>query len=290
VNYVSIRTASLQHGTQLALLVGVLIGLSSIASAHPASAMTTITAYKAQVPVKVNGVVSPGEWSDTPMINETISGMTVAFKQNSTGLLFLLVWHQSPIDCFDKYCFGGIEIGNLNNTGEMGTPSTPTIMVLLSPSFQKGYDEFLSSSDATPVAVESMTPSLQTQSTCALNVSGTTYTAECYRPFHLTNASQYDSFPRLVAGSPIEIGFAVGEFSEPGVHAATDMSTYQLTLSNQTYAVTTTTSTTSTTSSSTSSTPATRAALSAATYAEELAAIVVGFSALMLVVIRRYTI
>jgi hypothetical protein len=44
--------------------------------------MTTITAYKAQSPVKLDGVVSTGEWNDSPQFFEKSSEMTVAFKQN----------------------------------------------------------------------------------------------------------------------------------------------------------------------------------------------------------------
>ena len=70
----------------------------------------------------------------------------------------------------------------------------------------------------------------RTQSTCSLALSGTTYTGQCFRPLKLDNSSPYDPFPALVAGSSIEIGFAVGEFSSPGQHAATDMNTYVLVL------------------------------------------------------------
>lgn len=267
------------------LLMTMLLG----GNIHGASAAQTITAYQARTPVKLDGVVSPGEWSDAQVTNITAADMGVAFKHNSTGLFILLQWEQSPSICSDQYCYGGIELGNASNTSAMGAASTPTVMLLLSPSFTGSYDEFVSKGEVTPTPVES--DGYRTQSTCALKLSGTTYTAECYRPFKLSNAPPYDPFPSLAAGSPIEIAFAVGEFNAPGVHAATDMSTYVLALSNQTYTAQSTASSisaTSTTSSSTSST--TSAAPSAATYAGELTVIVVGFSALILVVIRRYTI
>ncbi|MGA2200296.1 MAG: hypothetical protein ABSG45_10195 [Nitrososphaerales archaeon] len=44
--------------------------------------MTNITAYKAQSPVKLDGVVSTGGRNDTPQLFEKSSEMTVAFKQN----------------------------------------------------------------------------------------------------------------------------------------------------------------------------------------------------------------
>jgi len=193
----------------------------------------TIPAYKAQYPVSLDGMVQPGEWNDTPTISISIAGIAAAFKQNGTGLLFLLEWNASSIFCYDQACFGGVEFGNVNNTGAMGTGTTPTIMLLLSQSFKGGYDEFISTAESTPSPVEAS--GYATQSTCGFTVSNGVYTAECYRPFHLARASPSDPFYSLAAGSPIELGFALGEFSQPGLHEATDMSTYLLSLSNQTY-------------------------------------------------------
>lgn len=290
-----IKSADLRLLLPVALIM---LGLlSSTTSVQQARAVTTITAYQAQTPVTLNGVVSPGEWSDAQIYNITVAGMGVAFKHNSTGLLFLMQWQSASSVCSDQYCFGGVEFGNLNNTQVMGSLSTPTVMVLASPSFTGGYDEFISKGQATPVTVESL--GYKTQSTCALKLSGTTYTAECYRPFALSNASPTDPFPSLVAGSPIEIGFAVGEFSSPGLHDATDMSTYVLTLSSQTYTATSTSSSAPSTSqssqvSSTSSvqtgtvSTVTTSGPSAATYVEELLVIVLGFSVLALAVVLRY--
>lgn len=275
-------------GPRAAIFAVLLIALLSASSLQKASAVQTITVYQATTPVTLDGVVQPGEWSDTPIINITSAGMGVAFEHNSTGLLMLFQWQNNTSSCSDKYCFGGVEFGDLNNTGPMGATATPTIMLLLSPSFSGSYDEFISKAEITPTPVEQN--GYKTQSTCALKLSGTIYTAECYRPFVLNDASPFDSFPSFVAGSAMEIGFAVGEFNEPGLHAATDMSTYVLILSNQTYTSTSTTSSSSVATSSTSSTTVstTTAAPSATTYAEELAVIVVGFSALMLVVLTKY--
>lgn len=193
----------------------------------------TITAFKATNPVKIDGVIEPGEWSDAQILNESTSGMGVAFKHNSTGMFMLFQWKQSPSLCFDQYCYGGIELDNLNNSGPMGSSPSPSIMLLLSTSFTGGYDEFVSKAEVTPTPVE--TDGYKTQSTCVLQLSGNLYTGECYRPFTLSNAASFDAFLGLAAGSSIEIAFAVGEFSEPGLHGATDMSTYTLTLSDQTY-------------------------------------------------------
>ena len=46
--------------------------------------------------------------------------MSVAFKQNGTGLLFLMMWNQSSSQCSDTHCYGGIELGNPSNTAVMG--------------------------------------------------------------------------------------------------------------------------------------------------------------------------
>ncbi len=287
------KTTPTVRGAQLALPIALLLlAILSTARLQRASAAESITVYQAQVPVKLDGVVSPGEWSDAQTTNITTADMGVAFKHNSTGIFFLLQWDQSPSICSDQYCYGGIELGYLNNTGPMGATSTPTVMLLLSPSFKGGYDEFISKAEATPTTVES--DGYKTQSTCALKLSGTTYTAECYQPFNLSNASPYDPMPSLAAGSSLEIAFAVGEFNAPGLHAATDMSSYVLALSNQTYTASTTatsagssSSETASGTSSTSSTVSTTVA-SATTYYEELAVIAVGFSALMLVALGKY--
>jgi hypothetical protein len=280
----------------------VLIVLLSVAPVQNISAQTAtvITATSSQTPVKIDGIVAPGEWNDTQTTTVATAGMTVAFKYNATGLLFLMQWTNGSAVCNNQYCFGGIELGFLNNTGVMGSTLTPTIMILLSPSFKGGYDEFISQAAATPSTVESQ--GYKTQSRCVLALSGTTYTGECYRPFKLSNASPYDPFPTLVAGSSVEIGFAVGNFAAPGQHDATNMNSYVLLLgpaatstassTTQTTASinatsassTTTTQITATTTSKTSSSSATPATI----YAEEIVVIAVGFSAIVFVVLRRY--
>src|SRR5208282_2812905 len=124
----------------------VLFVLLSVAPIQQASAQaaTVITVTSAQVPVNISAAFSPSEWSDTQMITVPTGGMTVAFKYNSTGLLFLMQWSNGTADCHNQSCFGGIELGFLNNTFVMGSALSPTIMVLLSPSFKGGYDEFIS--------------------------------------------------------------------------------------------------------------------------------------------------
>lgn len=282
-----------------AILVAIMLSATAV---QGVSAAQTITAYQAQGPVKIDGIISPQEWTDAQVFNDTTSGMSVAFKHNSTGLFILLQWQQSAKYCSDQYCYGGIEMDFLNNTGVMGAPSTPSVMLLLSPSFAGGADEFISKSLITPTTVESA--GYKTQSTCAVNLSGTTYTGECYRPFTLNNASPSDPFPALTSGSSIEIGFAVGEFNKPGVHGATTMTAYVLTLSSQTYGTgpttTQTTSTTSTTSTTTTTSPTvttsttttskttTQSGPSVLYYSAELAIIVVGFGAFIAAVMWRY--
>ena len=244
------------------LAVGVAVLLfAGLFASQPVYATTPITAYKSQNPVKIDGVVSPGEWTDTPQVTEPTSGITYAFKQNGTGLFFLLEWQQSSAYCYDKWCFGGIEISNQSNYGEMGSASTPTIMILISQGFQNGYDEFVSVGDTTPTPVEQVGHA--TQSTCALNVTNGNYVAECYRPFQLVNATSFDPFTSMfTSGSPIEIAFALGEFSSPGLHQATDMSTYTLSISSQTYSGTTTSTTSTATGSQTGTTTTTQSSQS----------------------------
>ncbi len=296
--------------------------LAAVASAHPVFAQTTITAYQATIPVNVNQAYSPSQWSDTPQIYEPDSQMTVAFKQNGTGLLFLMRWATSTV-CTDSACFGGIEFGHLNNTQPMGSSTTPTIMILASTSFKGNVDEFISEGEETPESVEAA--GYTTQSVCGLTLAGNQYTVECYRPFALHNASPYDF--DLAVGSTVEIGFSVGEFTNPGEHNASDMSTYVLTISNQTYTAPSTTSSSSTPSttlvsstssslslsssasqsissstaaeSSTSTTTTSTSASSissmvsavpttASTYAEELLVLTIGFAVLILVALTKY--
>lgn len=285
-------------------LLAILLILTTVApSARVDAAPTTITVYKSQYPVDVSGAYQPSQWADTPTITDPTSGMTFAVKQNGTGWLFLMVWNQSQAYCYDAGCFGGIELANLSNSFAMGSPSSPTIMILTSTSFKGSVDEFVSKGEQTPSTVESL--GYRTQSVCGLNVSGGQYTAQCYRPFTLTDASPYD-FPTLGPGSTIEIGFAVGEFTSPGDHAATDMTAYVLTFSNQTYtpsvsssttsvsqsasanstSVTTVASTSSSTTASTTISPP--AGPNVLYYALELATIVVGFSLIILIVLWRY--
>lgn len=236
------------RGTGVVLWGLIVLVLLACGTAAQAQAATTIVAYKAQIPVNVTGTYSPSQWSDTPIMTDSSSGMTYAFKQNGTGLLFLMQWSESS-PC--SSCFGGIEIGFLNNTSPMGSGSTPTIMILGSPLFTPPIDEFISTGEQTPTSVE--TYGYTTQSVCGFNYANGQYTAQCYRPFKLHNAVAFDPFSALNAGQPIEIAFGVGDFLNPGGHMVTDMSTYQLTLSSQTYTATTATSSSSTSSTTISS-------------------------------------
>jgi hypothetical protein len=305
----------------IAIMFIVLLSVAPIQQASAATA-TVITATGAQTPVKIDGIVEQGEWSDTQMVTISVASMTVAFKYNSTGLLFLMQWNTGTGGCVDQNCYGGIELGFLNNTAVMGSTFTPTVMVLLSPSFKGGFDEFVSQGATTPSTVES--GGYKSQSACALVLSGTAYTGECYRPFKLNKASPYDPFPSLVAGSSIEIGFAVGDFANPGQHAATNMNTYVLVLgpaatTTSTSTTTSTTTSTPTSTNTTSTTPTTSNTTSTTTtttshttptyttttttttststssqtplstlYAEELTVLVLGFSVIIVLVIRKY--
>jgi hypothetical protein len=244
----------------LALTVVVLMILASGVTIGTAKgAPTTITAYKSTITVNVKSPYQSSQWADAQTISEPQSGITFAAKQNGTGWLFLMIWHTSAFICTDAACFGGIELGYLNNTQAMGSSNTPTMMILASTSFKNNIDEFVSTDTVTPTTVESL--GYKVQSVCGLTLTGTVsngqYTVECYKPFALSGASPYDL--KLVVGSTIEIGFGVGEFSSPGDHMVTDMSTYTLTFSGQTYGSSSSTSSTTSTSrsSSTSSTSST---------------------------------
>jgi hypothetical protein len=292
------------------LLISFLMLFSVVPIQYAAAAPSNIVATNTQAPVTIDGVAQPGEWSAATAVTVPTAQMTAAFEYNATGLLFMLQWSNGTVFCHTSSCFGGIELGFVNNTGSMGSSLSPTIMILLSPSFKGGYDEFVSQGDVTPATVESQ--GYKTQSTCALALNGTTFTGECYRPFKLSGASPYDPFPVLVSGSSIEIGFAVGNFASPGQHSATDMASYTLTLGPATTTTTTTTTSSSgsgtSTSQTTSTTPTTPttpttttttltttttttksvASTPATIYGEELAILVVGFAVIMILVLRRY--
>jgi len=241
--------------------------------APPAIAQTTITAYKSQQPVSLDGVVQASEWNDTQALHDPTSGMTVSFKQNGTGLLALLVWPESS-QC--QTCYAAIEFGPMNNSGHMGSPLTPTIMVIVSPSFKGGIDEYIATSEQAPTPVEEF--SYRTQSTGSLGYSNGVYSAEIYRPFHVSGASPYEL--NFTVGSTIEIGFAVGDFGAPGSHSATDMSTYVLTISNSLFTPTALTTTASSGATNVAGTT------NVSYYSIELALIIVGYLVFLVVATR----
>ena len=138
-------------------------------SAHAAT--DAVTAYKSSIPVNVKGAYSSSQWTDTATLNEPTSGITFAVKQNGTGWLFLMIWKTSVFYCSDVNCFGGIELGYANNTEAMGSPTTPTIMILASTSFKGNVDEFIATGESTPTSVESL--SYKTQSVCGVTLTGT---------------------------------------------------------------------------------------------------------------------
>ncbi|MGD0636947.1 MAG: hypothetical protein ABSA72_02765 [Nitrososphaerales archaeon] len=241
----------------LAGLILVVILASALSVGTVSAAPTTITAYKSTIAVKVTSTYQPSQWTDTQTTTDPSSGITFGAKQNGTGWLYFMSWQTSTAVCSDNFCFGGIELDTLSNTGEMGSPTTPSLMILASPSFQgmvgHAADEFISTADETPSSVESL--GYTTQSVCgALTFTGATYTVQCYRQFTLTKADPHDPTASMTVGSTVEIGFAVGEFNSPGQHEATAMNSYTLTFSGSTYSSSSsTTSTTSTTTSPTTS-------------------------------------
>lgn len=223
------KTSGVAAALAVALLIvsaSALIG--NVQAQTSSSGATTITAYKSQIAVNVKSPYSASQWTDTVTVSEPVSGITAAFKQNGTGLLFYMSWQQSSSDCSDTNCYGGIELGYANNTAPMGSSSTPTTMILASPSFTGNVDEFISTGFFTPATVESQGYTAYT--TCGLTLSGTTYTAVCYRPFSTPKDSP--STVTLSVGSTVELGFAVGEFNKPGTHLATNMQSYVLTVSS----------------------------------------------------------
>jgi len=238
----------------------------TVGTAH--GAPTTITAYKSTIPVSLSSPYSASQWTDTQTIKDPYSGLTFAAKQNGTGWLFFISYTYPTAGFYtDTACYGGIELDTSSNTGEMGTPTTPSLMILASPLFQTqvghAVDEFISTGDTTPTSVEAS--GYATQSVCgALTLTGTTYTVQCYRSFALKNASPQDPTANMNVGSTVEIGFALGEFNHPGTHAATSMSTYVLTFSSSTFTGSTT-STSSTSSTSTSTTTSTSSTTSTTT-------------------------
>jgi hypothetical protein len=307
----------MQPSFRAAISLSIFLLLLIAFTLNSVNAQTVVAAYQSRNPVTLDGVVQSGEWSDTPIVTDTTSGLTYAFKHNSTGFLFLMSYKEA-VPC--PTCFGGIELGHLNNTADMGSEATRTIMILVSPSFPGNVGEFISTGQYTPTPVEQ--DGYKTQTVCGLNYANGEYIAECYRPFKLTNASPYDF--NLKVGSTVELGMAVGLFDQPGNHLATDMSTYELTISNQSYTSTATstsstseattsefgTVTTSASSTVASETSPTYSCASAACtftvtgtggspsglsqtdsrvleYSVELAVIVVGFSAFMVIGSRR---
>jgi len=212
----------------VALLIICAAGLAGNVQAQTSSGATTITAYKSQIAVNVKSPYQSSQWTDTVTVTESVSGITAAFKQNGTGLLFYLSWQQSSSDCSDTNCYGGIELGYANNTAPMGSSSTPATMILASQSFTGNVNEFISTGFFTPSTVESS--GYTSYTTCGLALSGTTYTAVCYRPFSTPKDSP--SAVTLSVGSTVELGFAVGEFNKPGTHLATTMQSYVLTISS----------------------------------------------------------
>lgn len=241
----------------IAVAFVLLVCLSTFPQAR--SAPTVITAYRATIPVNIEAAYSPASWNDTPTVYEPASGMNFAVKQNGTGWLFYMSWlrQMRMSACFDEYCYGGIELAGLSNTGAMGTPGTPALMILGSESFPslagRSVEEFISTGTVTPTTVQSL--GYATQSVCGpLTIVASVYTVQCYRPFELTDASPSDPTSTLGIGSTVEIGFAVGEFNNPGNETATAMNQYQLTFSNSTYSPPITSSSTSSTTATSSST------------------------------------
>lgn len=206
-----------------------------------------ITAFRSVEPVSLNSTMTPQEWSDTLQFYDHFSGLTVAFKQNGTGLLMLVQWQENQT-CTS--CYAAIRLGSLNNSAAMGTPTTPILIIYISPSLTGDVDEAISNG-TTPVFVQSL--GYKTQTTCGLNLSSGEYTAQCYRPFQGSDEVPLDFSISLP--SSVELGLSTGSLTDLGSYMGTDMSTYVLFTTNETYLAQTVTTETFETVVSASSSP-----------------------------------
>lgn len=179
---------------------------------------TVLKAYRSEKLPTIDGTISDGEWTDTPLYKESVSKSSVAFKHDGENLYVLAIYEDktpSPKDYF------GMEFDQNGDMEHMGTAEQPDYSIFVSGSIGGVQArEALLPGPAKPLYFEDLNLVSKVQAKIVNNEGR--YVVELKRPF------KTDSEAMFQVGQTIGIGFATGEFGKGTAHRATDMASYAL--------------------------------------------------------------
>ncbi len=168
------------------------------------------------------------DWNDYPSYVETVTGTQLTFRHDNQNL-FILV--KMPVSVPNPADYWGIEFDNNGDKAHMGTSANPDDAIIVTAgcpdstardSFLKGfaypsYDEsFVGTNDASG----------------EMTYSNGSYTIQITRPLVTGDSLGHDV--QFTVAMKIGVGFVAGTFGQGAAHKGTDMSTYVLSLLNET--------------------------------------------------------
>ncbi len=213
----------------ITILVAALV-TSFVSNVVPSLAYTTsLYAYKTKVTPTIDGQVSEGEWDDAPFFNETLTGLTIALKHNSS-VIFMVLSYAKNVSSDDDYI--RLEFDNNGDGAHMGSIVNPDDAVLISPSFKPN--------NAKDVFVKGFAEPTYDEQAGGINnwegkmtFSNGKYVAEIKRTFFTEDTGGQDASFQIE--TTLGIGLAVGRFGYGVSHKATNMATYSFTIKDSQY-------------------------------------------------------
>ncbi|MCS7117912.1 MAG: cytochrome b/b6 domain-containing protein [Thaumarchaeota archaeon] len=187
-----------------------------------------IRAYRAEVVPQIDGLISEGEWGDTPLIRETVTRAQIAFKHDGQNLYFLAVYEDASPKPIDYYA---LEFDPDGDQAHMGSEEIPDYAVIVSSIYGENHaKEAILPGAVKPILYEDL--GLKTRAIAKMSYRDGKQVVELKRPFSPDERGMME----LSIGKTVGVGFAVGEFGMGIDHRATDMSTYLLVIAEERYA------------------------------------------------------
>jgi len=222
----SVRPPRLKSVLAASILIAgsLLLALPFGAKAEPAA----ITAHRGNPVTTINCTVLDGEWQNFPTYIEPTTGSELTFRHDSVNLYVLV---KLPAASPAPQDYWGMELDINGDKAHMGTASSPddAIFAVKGCPAYTIEDAFLSGF-AQPTYDETVGGSNDV--TGLMSWANGTYTIQFMRPLVTGDAAGHDA--DLSMGTTIGVGFVYGTFGQGPAHKGTDMSSYVLTITNET--------------------------------------------------------
>ncbi len=209
----------------LMLIVGILIlSVPMMAKGEPAH----ILVHRGSTITTLNCTNVAGDWGDFPTYIEGITGTELTFRHDDDNL-YILAKYSAPAPSQQDYW--GIEFDNNGDERHMGSSASPDDSIFMSMGCpdHSAIDSYLVGF-AQPRFDESRGGTNDAYG--LMSYDNGVYTIQITRPFVTGDSLGNDV--DLYVGMQIGVGFVVGTYGQGAAHKGTDMSTYVLSISNET--------------------------------------------------------